>query len=79
MVNRESADISVIDIGQLAVTQTITTRPGPVRICWGRGRLLVPLYHDRSLAIIDPSNPRAQAIIALPERPISIRYNPPPQ
>lgn len=76
VVNRESADISVIDLHSLTVTGTIATRPGPVRVCWDQQRrLLVPLYHDRSLAVIDPHNPRAQIAIALPEKPISISFD----
>ncbi len=76
VVNRESADISVIELDKLAVSGTIATRPGPVRICWDhRHRLLVPLYHDRSLAIIDPRDPARQAIVPLPEKPVSISFD----
>ena len=76
LVNRESAEISVIDAIALKALEPIKTPPGPVRICWDdRGRLLVPLYHDRSLAIVDPARPEPQSIIELPDKPVAISYD----
>ncbi len=73
VTNRESAEISRIDVSRLEVLEPIRTRPGPVRICWDdRGRLLVPLYHDASLALIDPSAPQEQIHVTLPAKPISV-------
>ena len=77
LVNRESAEISVIEVATLRALAPIATPPGPVRICRdAQGRLLVPLYHDRALAIIDPTDPTAQTKVALPEKPVAISYDP---
>lgn len=76
VVNRESAQISVIEVATLRALDPIATAAGPVRICWDdRRRLLVPLYHDRSLATLDPAAPGAATRIALPERPVAISYD----
>lgn len=76
VANRESADISVIDVEKQAAATTIETRPGPVRVCWDqRGRLLVPLYHDQSLAVIDPHRPKHQDVLPLPGKPVSISFD----
>jgi len=75
VVNREGAEISVIDVRRLAVTGSIRTPRGPVRICRDpRGRLLVALYYDCGLAIIDPDT-GAQQVVPLPEKPISVGFH----
>jgi DNA-binding beta-propeller fold protein YncE len=75
VVNREGAEISVIDVKRLAVTGSIRTPRGPVRICRDpRGRLLVALYYDCGLAIIDPDT-GAQQVVPLPEKPISVGFH----
>lgn len=75
VVNREGAEISVIDVKRLAVTSSIRTPRGPVRICRDpRGRLLVALYYDCGLAIIDPDT-GAQQVVPLPEKPISVGFH----
>ncbi len=75
VVNREDAEISVIDVKQLTVTGPIRTPRGPVRICRDpRGRLLVALYYDCGLAIIDPDGGKQQ-IVPLPEKPISVGFH----
>ncbi len=77
VMNREDAQISVIDVRRLAVTETIAVPPGPVRVCrTPEGAFLVALYHDRSLVVLDPGG-RVSLRVALPERPISIGYHPP--
>ena len=76
VVNREGAEISVIDAKRLAVTGSIRTPRGPVRICQDpRGRLLVALYYDCGLAMIDPDS-GTQEVVPLPERPISVGFHP---
>lgn len=75
VVNREGAEISVIDVKRLVVTGSIRTPRGPVRICRDpRGRLLVALYYDCGLAIIDP-DAGAQQVVPLPEKPISVGFH----
>lgn len=75
VVNREAREISVIDVQRLAVVGSIGTPKGPVRICRDRrGRLLVALYYDCGLAVIDPDR-GAQQVVPLPERPISIGFH----
>ncbi len=77
VVNREGAEISVIDTKRLAVIGAIGTPRGPVRICRDpRGRLLVALYHDCGLSIIDPDG-GAQQVVPLPEKPISVGFHAP--
>ncbi|MDX1402615.1 MAG: hypothetical protein R3245_11890 [Kiloniellales bacterium] len=76
VANRESADIAVIDVKGFHVAGRIETKPGPVRLCGSRtGALLIALYHDRSVAVVDPERPEAQTFIALPEKPVSISYD----
>ena len=76
VVNRESAEISVIDVLRLTVRESFRTPPGPVRICHDRRLgLLVALYHGRGLAIIDPDDPNRQRIVPLPEKAISIGFH----
>ena len=72
---REGAGISVIDVRRLALGGSIRTPQGPVRICRDpRGRLLVALYYDCGLAIIDPDNGEQQ-VVALAEKPISVGFH----
>lgn len=74
--NRESAEISRIHVPTLGLLEPISTRPGPVRICWNdSGCLLVALFHDASLAIIDPRSPDPQIHIELPAKPISVSFD----
>jgi len=73
---RESHRLAVIDVRQLRMLEPIPTPPGPVRICRGpAGQLVVPLYHDRSLALLEPSGALRHRV-PLPERPISAGYDP---
>jgi DNA-binding beta-propeller fold protein YncE len=75
VMNREDAQISVIDVRRLS--GTLAVPPGPVRVSrTPEGTLLVALYHDRSLAVLDPAG-RLALRVALPERPISIGYHAP--
>lgn len=76
VVNRESAEISVIDVKRLAVLGSFRTPPGPVRICRDpRAGLLVALYHGRGLAIINPDNVSRQRVVALPDKAISVGFH----
>ncbi len=75
IVVRESNLIAVIDVHTLKMAESLPTPPGPVRICHGPpGMLLVPLYHDRSLALMHPAG-GVLAVVPLPERPISVGYH----
>ncbi|HSD50394.1 MAG TPA: hypothetical protein VLG48_03220, partial [Candidatus Methylomirabilis sp.] len=77
VVNREASEISVIDVKRLAVVGSIPTPRGPVRICrTPQGGLLVALYHDCGVAIIDPDSGK-QRVVLLPEKPISVGFHPP--
>lgn len=73
--NREGAEVSVIDVKRLAVVDSIRTPRGPVRMGRdSRGRLLVALYYDCGLAIINPED-GTQQIVTLPEKPISVGFH----
>ena len=75
IVVRESGLIAVIDARTLKMADSLSIPGGPVRICHGPpGMLLVPLYHDRSLALMDPAG-AVLAVVPLPERPISVGYH----
>lgn len=75
IVIRESNLIAVIDARTLKMSASLPTPPGPVRICHGPpGMLLVPLYHDRSLALMDLAG-EVLAVVPLPDRPISVGYH----
>jgi YVTN family beta-propeller protein len=76
VANRESAEITVVDVKRLAVAETIATPPGPVRICRDpRGSLLVALYHGKGLLIVDERDSTAQRVVPLPEKAISVGYH----
>lgn len=76
VVNRESREITVIDVKRLAVTGTIPTPAGPVRICRDpRGFLLVALYHGQGLLIVDERDYTSQRVVPLPEKAISVGYH----
>lgn len=75
VVVRESHHIAVIDVKRLKLLEPIPTPPGPVRICWGPdGLLVVPLYHERALALVDPAG-GVRTVVPLPDRPISAGYH----
>jgi len=75
VVNREASEISIIDLKRLAVVGSIPTPRGPVRICRDpSGRLLIALYYECGLAIVDPDR-GTRRVIPLPERPISVGFH----
>ncbi len=75
---REKAELDVIDVKRLAVGAHIRTARGPVRVCPdGKGLLLVPLHHDRSLAILEAPAGLRQRRVPLPAPPVSIAYHAP--
>lgn len=77
VVARESGWVAVIDVARLELLEPIPTPPGPVRICRGPdGCLLVPLYHDKSLALLNPRD-GLRWRVPLPDKPISIGYHAP--
>ncbi len=74
---RESGEIAVIDVTRLRVLDPIPTEPGPVRIARdSEGRLLVALYHRRALAVIDPRSWDDQRLVDMPQKPVSVAYDP---
>ncbi len=76
VVNRESAEIHVIDAEHLVVKDVVRTPPGPVRICRDPGLgLLVALYHGRGLLILDPDDLQRQRVVSLPDKAISVSYH----
>jgi len=77
VMNRESAEITIIDVQRLAVVGSVRTPPGPVRVCRDEDRLLVALYHGCGLLIVDLKQPREQRVIPLPAKAISVGYHPP--
>jgi YVTN family beta-propeller protein len=77
VMNREATDISVIDVRKLAVVDAIPVPKGPVRVKRAPdGKLLVALYHDCGLAMVDPET-KACRVVSLPEKPISVGYHAP--
>ena len=75
VVVRESNRIAVIDVARLKMAEPLPTPPGPVRICLGPdGLLLVPLYHDSSLALVHPVE-GVRDVVPLPDKPISVGYH----
>jgi YVTN family beta-propeller protein len=78
VMNRESAEITVLDPHALRVVETIPTPPGPVRVCRDpRGFLLVALYHGQGLLILDEQDYRRQRVVTLPDKAISVGYHAP--
>jgi DNA-binding beta-propeller fold protein YncE len=75
---RERAELAVLDVKRLAVSLHIRTARGPLRVCPdGNGLLLVPLHHDRSLAILEAPAGVRQRRVPLPAPPVSIGYHAP--
>jgi YVTN family beta-propeller protein len=76
VMNRESAEITIIDVKALRVVASVPTPPGPVRVCRDGERLLVALYHGCGLLLVDLRDPMRQQLIPLPAKAISIGYHP---
>jgi YVTN family beta-propeller protein len=77
VMNRESAEISIIDVQQLRVLRSVPTPPGPVRVCRDGERLLVALYHGCGLLMVDLNDPAKQQVVPLPAKAISVGYHAP--
>ena len=77
VMNRESAEITVIDVRQLRVIGSVPTPPGPVRVCRDENRLLVALYHGCGLLIVDLDDLDKQRVVSLPAKAISVGYHEP--
>ncbi len=76
VTNRESGDITVIDLERETTLASIETPPGPVRIAWDRDRhLLVPLYHAAAMIRLDPHMPDSRRSVDLPAKPVSVGYD----
>jgi len=75
--NRESADVSVIDVALQTVIGRIPTPPGPVRIARrGEAEFVVACYHDQSLIVIDADRGEVTQRVALPGKPVSVGFDP---
>jgi len=71
--NRESADISVIDVARQEVSGRIQTPSGPVRIIRrGNADFVVACYHDQSMVVVDANRGEVTQRVALPGKPVSI-------
>jgi YVTN family beta-propeller protein len=77
VMNRESAEITVIDVQHLRVIRSVPTPPGPVRVCRDENRLLIALYHGCGLLIVDAEDPGNQRVVPLPAKAISVGYHAP--
>ena len=77
VMNRESAEISIIDVQRLRVLGSVPTPPGPVRVCRDGERLLVALYHGCGLLAVDLKDPARQQVVPLPAKAISVGYHVP--
>jgi YVTN family beta-propeller protein len=77
VMNRESAEITIIDVRQLRVLRSVPTPPGPVRVCRDAERLLVALYHGCGLLMVDLNDPAKQRVVPLPAKAISVGYHAP--
>lgn len=77
VMNRESAEISIIDVKRLQVVGSVPTPPGPVRVCRDGERLLVALYHGCGLLTVDLKDPAKQLVVPLPAKAISVGYHAP--
>ncbi len=76
VTNRESGNITVIDLVRETLLDPIGTPAGPVRIAWDRdAHLLVPLYHATALLRLDPQQPAQRQSMTLPGKPVSIGYD----
>lgn len=77
VMNRESAEITIIDVQRLRVLRSVPTPPGPVRVCRDAERLLVALYHGCGLLMVDLNDPAKQQVVPLPAKAISVGYHAP--
>jgi YVTN family beta-propeller protein len=77
VMNRESAEMTVIDVEALRVVTIVPTPPGPVRVCRDGGELFVALYHGCGLLMMDLANPATQQVVPLPAKAISVGVHAP--
>jgi YVTN family beta-propeller protein len=76
VANRESAEISVIDVRRMKVVDTVPTPPGPVRVCRNKRQLFIALYHGCGLLMLDLDNPAYQQVVPLHAKAISVSVHP---
>lgn len=75
--NRESSDLSVIDVPTASEIGRIATPPGPVRITrMVDNRFAVACYHDQSVIDIDADSGRLMQRVGLAGKPVSIGFDP---
>lgn len=77
VMNRESVEITIIDVQQLRVLRSVPTPPGPVRVCRDTERLLAALYHGCGLLMVDTNDTTQQQVVPLPAKAISVGYHAP--
>lgn len=73
VTNREAGSISVIDTARNAVSATISTGKGPVRIALtpDGSTLVYALMHERKVGFADPRTRRQTDYVLLPNNPVS--------
>ena len=76
VVNREAAQITIIDVLSQAAIGTIKTGKGPVRIKAAPGGTIVyALMHDNALGIADPTTRKELATVPLGGSPVSLELS----
>lgn len=75
ITNRESAELAVFDVRARRLLAPVATRPGPVRVTAAGRTLIVPMFHDRSVGLIEIDDPGSQRYLPLPGRPVSVSYD----
>lgn len=77
VVNREGAQITIIDTTTQSAAGTIATGKGPVRVqVTPAGTIVYALMHDRAVGIADPNRRREVATVALGGSPVSLALSP---
>jgi YVTN family beta-propeller protein len=77
VVNREAAQITVIDTGAQSAIGAIPTGKGPVRVqVTPDGELVYALMHDQAVGIADAKSRRQLAAVALGGSPVSLALSP---
>lgn len=77
VVNREGAQITVIDTGAQSAVGAIRTGKGPVRVQVApSGTIVYALMHDKAVGIADPKSRRQLATVALGGSPVSLALSP---
>jgi YVTN family beta-propeller protein len=77
VVNREAAQITVIDTGTQSAAGVIPTGKGPVRVqAAPDGTIVYALMHDQAVGFADPKTRKEVATVALGGNPVSLALSP---